>query len=452
MNGKWNVWRVLAMGCLVAGVAWSALGLATGRVDWRMGVTWIIAAVALAARGSVRWRGYAFTAWVFVFVVGALIAPRAFDTWGGFKLSGLIVPLIQVIMFGMGTTLSVGDFTRILLVPWPVFIGATLQFGVMPATGFLVARMCGFEGELAAGMVLIGSVSGGVASNVIAYLAHANVALSVTMTAVSTLLAPFTTPFLMRFYAGCFVPIDTVAMMFSILNMTLLPVLAGLFAHEVLYGKGAWTRRPAALLGISALGAIVAVAALCVSASTWGKLLPVRAGVVLGGALIALTALAKLIIDVLMQRPNTWMDSVLSLVSMSGICLILSVIIGQTHEVLFDAGILLLVAAVVHNAVGYVLGYWCCKGLGSAFGKLGYWLGWRASPGPLINEADCRTVSIEVGMQNGGMATGLAIDVLRSHVAALPPNVFGAWMNVSGSLLANWWKGRPPKQEAQSAD
>ena len=437
------VWRGLSLMSGGVGGTWLLAGLVTDDCPWKGAVPWLLAAAALAVRGSERWRGYAFTVWVFASVGSALTFPDAFDTWGGYKLSALIVPLIQIIMFGMGTTLSVADFTRILRVPWPVFVGALLQFGVMPALGYVVAKACGFDGELAAGVVLIGSVAGGVASNVMAYLAHANVALSVTMTAVSTLLSPFVTPLLMRQFAGCFVPIDTAAMMLAILNMTLLPVVAGLFAHTLLYGSGAWTRRASALIGVAVCGALLCGAALCADAAVWGVWRPVKGGVVLGGLLLALTALAKLVMDVLLGRPNTWMERVLSLLSMSGICLILAVIIGQTYDVLIKAGFLLVVAAVAHNSIGYALGYWLARGFGAGLGWLAWRLGLRAERGPLISEADCRTVSIEVGMQNGGMATGLAIDVLHSPVAALPPNVFGAWMNISGSLLANWWKRKP---------
>jgi len=225
--------------------------------------------------------------------------------------------------------------------------------------------------------------------------------------------------------------------------MTLLPVVAGLIAHEVLYGRGAWARRVPILMSVAGAGVAVVILACALKTSIWGAWLPVRGGVVLGGLLITLVALAKMVMDVWMGYPNTWMNSVLSLVSMSGICLILAVIIGQTHQVLVKAGFLLIVAAVAHNSIGYALGYWLARGVGVWLGRAGYRLGLRATSATLIGEADCRTVSIEVGMQNGGMATGLAIDVLHSHLAALPPNVFGAWMNISGSILANWWKRKP---------
>jgi predicted Na+-dependent transporter len=138
--------------------------------------------------------------------------PEAFLQWGSVKLASLVVPAVQLIMLGMGTTVTLGDFIRVAKNPCTVAIGVFLQFLVMPAVGFLMAKMFGFSGELAAGCVLVGSVAGGTASNVIAYLAGANVALSVSMICCSTLLSPFATPLLMKFLAGQFVAIDATAM------------------------------------------------------------------------------------------------------------------------------------------------------------------------------------------------------------------------------------------------
>ncbi len=438
-----RTYRYLAIGCLVTGLTWAFLCLWRGDDLWNGGIILLLASAALAVNASKKWRGYAFTFWVFVCVSGALAYPQAFVAWFDFRLSLLIVPLIQVIMFGMGTTLSLSDFSRVLLAPWPVFVGLLLQFSLMPMLGLLIATVCGFDGELAAGVVLIGSVSGGVASNLMAYIAKANVALSVTMTSVSTLLAPLMTPLLMRIFAGRFVPIDANKMMLSILNMILVPVVAGLLAHGILYSKREWAQKALPLGVITVATAAVALGALSLDAHAWGTLVSLRSGIAFGSGLIALVALAKLVLEVLLGCPNTWMNRTLSIVSMSGICLILAVIIGATHEKLMQAGVLLLVAAVLHNTAGYTLGYWTSRGAGTLLGRLGFRLGLLKSPATLIGEADCRTVAFEVGMQNGGMATGLAIDVLKSHVAALPPNVFGAWMNISGSVLANWWKGRP---------
>ena len=296
--------------------------------------------------------------------------PSAFKEWGGVKLTSLVVPAIQVIMFGMGTTLSLGDFVRVVKTPWAVAVGVFLQFLVMPVVGFTLAKTFGFSGELAAGCVLIGSVAGGTASNVIAYLAKANVALSVTMTCCSTMLSPFVTPLMMKVLAGCFVEIDALKMMGEILKVVLIPVAAGGLVH--------WALRKQ----------FDAHKAVC--------------------------------------------DRVLSFISIVGICYTILALTAPSRDTFASAGVFIVLAAVLHNTIGYLSGYGLTR-------LLGRWL-------PL-GEMDARTVAIEVGLQNGGMAGALAIGVLQSSVAALPANVFSIWMNFSGSILANWWSKRPVKGE-----
>ena len=294
--------------------------------------------------------------------------PSAFTTWGGVKLTKLVTPAIQVIMFGMGTTLTLADFVRVAKCPWAVATGVFLQFLIMPLVGFSLALTFGFSGELAAGCVLIGSVAGGTASNVIAYLAKANVALSVTMTCCSTLLSPFVTPFLMKTLAGRFVTIDVKAMMLSILMIVIVPVVAG--------------------------------------------------------------GLVRWIFKKPLEAHKPVVDKVLSIVSMAGICYTILALTSPSRETFKEAGVLIVLAAVLHNSFGYASGYWLTRLLGRFL---------------RLDERDARTVAIEVGMQNGGMAGALATDVLKSAVAALPANVFSIWMNFSGSILANWWSRKPPK-------
>ena len=294
--------------------------------------------------------------------------PSCFTTWGGVKLTALVVPAIQVIMFGMGTTLTLGDFVRVAKCPWAVATGVFLQFLIMPFVGYLLARSFGFSGELAAGCVLIGSVAGGTASNVIAYLAKANVALSVTMTCCSTLLSPLVTPLMMNLLAGRFIEIDVWAMVMSILEVVLVPVAAGGLVRAIF-------RRQ-----------LDAHKAIC--------------------------------------------DRVLSLVSMAGICYTILALTAPSRETFREAGVLIIAAAVLHNSFGYLSGYWLTRLLG------------RVLP---FGETDARTVAIEVGMQNGGMAGALAVGVLHSTVAALPANVFSIWMNFSGSIIASYWSKRNPK-------
>ena len=367
---------------------------------------------------------YAFTLWVLVAVAASMSAPAAFRSWFGMDLKVLIVPLIQVITFGMGTTLSAKDFRNVLTMPWPVFIGIALQFLIMPLVGFTIAMTFGFPPEVAAGVILIGSVSSGVASNVMTYLAGGNVPLSVTITASTTLLSPLLTPFWMKTLAGRLVPVDFVAMMLSIFNMIIIPIVAGLAANRLLYGTKKRTS-PAVMLAIS-VPVFLALAAAAAATPTrwWGGLAVLKHGVLLGFLLLGLTALAKLVIAIMLKGPANWMDKTLPVVSMAGICLIIAIITAQSRDQLLSVGPLLILAAIVHNGTGYGLGY-----AGARLARL--------------DESACRAVAMEVGMQNGGMASGIAIDVLKSTSAALAPAIFGPWMNVSGSLLAGWWRRRP---------
>ena len=305
----------------------------------------------------------------------AFAFPSAFDTWCGVKLLSLVVPAIQVIMFGMGTTLAPSDFLRVAKRPFAVATGVVLQFLVMPIVGFLIAKSFGFSGELAAGCVLVGSVAGGTASNVIAFLAKADVALSVTMTCCSTLLSPFLTPLAMKVLAGCFVEIDAAKMMVEILKVVVFPIFAGGVVHRI-FRRQFDTHK-----------------AVC--------------------------------------------DRILSILSMSGICFTLLALTAPSRDTFASAGVAIVAAAIIHNTIGYLSGYWLTRFVGH-FARLG--------------EIEARTVAIEVGLQNGGMAGALAIGVLGSPVAALPANVFSIWMDFSGSLLAGFWsKGRSVCSRRKSA-
>ena len=298
----------------------------------------------------------------------ALTFPGAFAEWGGVKLLSLVVPAIQLIMFGMGTTLSPADFMRVAKRPWAVACGVFLQFAVMPLVGFALARAMGFSGELAAGCVLVGAVAGGTASNVVAFLAGADVALSVSMTCCSTLLSPVVTPLAMKILAGRFIEIDSAKMMFEILKVVILPIGAGCLAHRLLKSQ--------------------------------------------------------------FDSHKAILDRILSIVSMSGICFTILALTAASRGTFAKAGVPIVFAAVVHNLAGYASGYWLTR-LAGRFAHMG--------------ETEARTVAIEVGMQNSGMASALAVGVLGSAVAALPANVFSIWMNFSGSVLAGFWSrgGRP---------
>jgi BASS family bile acid:Na+ symporter len=378
--------------------------------------------------GQIRrfYKKYAFTLWVLVAVAASMTYPAAFRVWFGTDLKVLIVPLIQLITFGMGTTLSGKDFRNVITMPWPVFIGIALQFIIMPLVGYTIAMTFGFPPEVAAGVILIGSVSSGVASNVMTYLAGGNVPLSVTITSATTLLSPVVTPFWMKTLAGRLVPVDFVEMMLSIFNMIIIPILAGLVANRLLYGSKKWANTAATLAVVTPVFLVLAVAAMLTPTAWWGALAVLKHGVALGFLLLGITALAKLVIGIMLKGPANWMDKTLPVVSMAGICFIIAIITAQSRDQLLSVGPLLILAAIIHNGTGYGLGY-----AGARLARL--------------DESACRAVAMEVGMQNGGMASGIAIDVLKSTNAALAPAIFGPWMNVSGSLLAGWWRRRPAR-------
>ena len=353
---------VSALATAVALYAWAA------HTSSLLGPAVILALAALASafHGIPALNTFVFTFWVFTMVAAALCYPAVFLQVGDFNQTSLIVPLIQLIMFGMGASLSAGDFLRALKMPKAVGVGIFLQFMVMPIAGWAIATLFGFEPAVAAGVILIGSCSGGVASNVMVYLAKGNVALSVTMTACSTLMAPLMTPLAMKLLAGQLLEISFIEMMWSIVNMIIVPIVAGLIANRLLSGRRAW------------------------------------------------------------------LDKALPAVSMAAICYIIAIITANARDKLLEVAFSLIGAAILHNSVGYLLGYWGAKAAG-------------------LSETDSRTVAFEVGMQNGGMGTGLAINVLRSADAALAPNIFGTWMNISGSALASWWRGSAPGEAAEPA-
>jgi len=388
-----------------------------------------LAALAVFFMKHARLKNYAFTVWVFAFVAASMFYPALFRAWFGQDLKILIVPLIQIITFGMGTTLNLKNFERVITMPWPVCIGIILQFSIMPLVGLGIATAFGFEPEIAAGVILIGSAPSGVASNVMTYLAGGNVPLSVTITSCTTLLSPFMTPLLMRLLAGRFIQVDLVSMMLSILNMIIVPIAAGLIANKILYSRNRWARRAGSLASISAASIALAVAVFFVPSSAFGPLAPLKSGIMLGGLLIGLVTVAKLVVNVLLQGPDNWMDHALPIVSMVSICLIIAVITAQSRDQLLTVGLLLILASILHNGTGYLLGYW-----GARLARL--------------DESACRAVAMEVGMQNGGLASGIAVDVLKSMSAALAPAIFGPWQNISGSILASFWRRRPPSSRS----
>ena len=169
--------------------------------------------LAIGVRGSPTFRGLQYSLWIFSAVTISMYYPSYFQQLGTFDLKLLIVPLLQIIMFGMGTAMSFQDFVGVIKMPKAVGVGLVCQFTIMPIVGITLATVFDFPAEVAAGIVLIGSSPSGLASNVMAYLSKANLALSVTLTTVATIVAPLMTPLLMKLLASQFVPIEFWSMM-----------------------------------------------------------------------------------------------------------------------------------------------------------------------------------------------------------------------------------------------
>jgi BASS family bile acid:Na+ symporter len=312
--------------------------------------------------GSEILKGFSFTLWVIAAATISMIFPQYITDIGGYKTENAIVPLIQLIMFGMGTTTSINDFVGVLKMPKGVLIGILLQFSIMPVVALVITYIFNFPPEVAAGIILIGCAPSGVSSNILTFLAKGNLPLSITMTSFATLLSPLLTPLLMKLLADQLIPVNVGDMMFSILKMLFLPIIAGVIFNRIFGNR------------------------------------------------------------------SKWLNSAMPMIAMTANVVIIAVIVAAGRDNLLSIGKLLVVAAIIHNGVGYALGY-----LGGRMFRM--------------NKRDSRTVAIEVGLHNGGMSAGIASELGKAATMGLYPAIFGTWMDVSGSFLANWWRKNPVKDD-----
>ena len=288
---------------------------------------------------------------VLLSAVAALLFP---DTLSHLK-PRLINPLLGIIMFGMGLTLKTEDFRVVFSRPRDVLVGCLAQFTVMPLLAFALTRVFRLEEALAIGVILVGCCPGGTASNVITFLARGDLALSVGLTAMSTLLAPVLTPLLVWLLAGEMVDVDVAGMLLSILWVVILPIALGLVVKRI------WPRTTEQAAGY----------------------------------LPALSSLA--------------------------ICLIVLIVIAANAHKLLSGGWIVLLVVVLHNICGLAAGY--------LIGLLLH-----------LSPAKRRAVSIEVGMQNSGLASSLATLHFAAYpLATIPGALFSVWHNISGAIVARFY-------------
>lgn len=384
--------------------------------------TALITAISLAVGlGSVpSLKGYQYTAWIISAVVAGMLFPEAFTKWGSVNLRDktLILVIIQLVMFGMGTHMSLKDFSGLATTGKGVLVGLFCHFSIMPLMGLLLTRVFHFEPEIAAGIILIGSCSSGLASNVMVYLAKANLVLSVIVTAMATLVAPLLTPLLMKTLAGTLIEIKFVDMMMEIIKIVLVPIGAALL-HDYLKTAAPAKKRVVNILVALSASWIAAVVLFILPAIQSPEL---KQSTTLS-AFFAGAVIAGWLYHQLHSRfPR--LDKIMPLISMFGIIYFTTVTTAAGRDNLMKVGVLLFIASVIHNAAGYFFGYW----LSRLFG---------------MDKNASRTIAFEVGLQNGGMASGIAGSMGKLGTVGLPAAVFSPWMNISGSLLANYWRKKP---------
>lgn len=302
-----------------------------------------------------QWIGKTFAIWALLSAVLGFIFPEFFASFAKY-----IVPILGIIMFGMGTTLRTEDFVEIIKRPKLVLVGLLAQFTLMPLIAYVLTVVFKLDPMIAVGVILVGCCPGGTSSNVITFLAKGDVALSVSITSISTLLAPILTPILLKIFAGQLIEIELASMMISITKMVILPILLGLAFHKI-------------------LGAKVQIA-----------------------------------------------NDILPMVSVLGIAIIIAAVIAVSRDTILTSGLLVFIVVVLHNCIGYLLGYLLAKLSG-------------------FSEAQRRAIMVEVGMQNSGLGAALAATYFNP-AASLPSAIFSVWHNFSGALVANFFVGKDKNQ------
>ena len=292
-----------------------------------------------------------FLIWMLIAAIIGFIFPAQLAT-----LSSWVPYLLGIVMLGMGLIIDPKDFKIIFQAPRSVIVGVILQYTIMPLSAFLIVKLFHLPPEIAIGVILVGCCPGGTSSNVMSYLANANVALSVAITSVSTLLAPFLTPALIYLFAHEWLQVSFISMFWSVVQVILIPIIIG-FVLQKVFKKFADT-----------------------------------------------TATA------------------LPIVSVVAISLILASVVGSSKAQILATGLLIFAVVILHNLIGYVLGYTFAKIL-------------------KLDRPDKKAVSIEVGMQNSGLAVSLAT-VHFNPLSAVPGAVFSLIHNITGPILAKYWNKR----------
>lgn len=271
--------------------------------------------------------------------------------------------LLMIVMFGMGLTLKLEDFKLVFTRPKDILFGCVAQFTVMPLLAFALGKIFHLDPALLAGVVLVGTCPGGTSSNVITYLSKGDVALSVGMTSVNTLLAPILTPAITYLLLRTTVTVNALSMFLSIIKVVIIPIALGFIINKF-FGK----------------------------------------------------VTQKLV-------------KVLPSVSVIAICLIVAAVVSHNSEKILTTGAIVFVVVILHNLLGYACGF----GLGKLL---------------RMSVPKTKAISVEIGMQNSGLATSLAGTAFPDlAMATVPGAIFSVWHNISGAILANIYNRWTEKEE-----
>lgn len=294
-----------------------------------------------------------YMAWIVLVIAAAALFAPGTCLW---IQTRWINYLLMIVMFGMGLTMKLSDFAAVFSRPRDAAAGCLAQFIIMPLLAYTLGKLFGVGEELLVGVVLVGTCPGGTSSNVITYLSKGDTALSVAMTSINTLLAPFLTPLLTYLYLRTSVSVDVRSMFISIVQVVIVPIGLGLLINRLF---GQYTQR---------------------------------------------------IIDVL---PT---------VSVTAICLIVGAVVSHNSEKILSTGLVIFAIVILHNLLGYLCGY-----------LVGVLL--------KMDMPRKKAVSIEIGMQNSGLATTLASSAFPDlSMATVPGAIFSVWHNISGAVLAGIYR------------
>lgn len=280
--------------------------------------------------------------------------------------TGWVNYLLMIVMFGMGLTLKLEDFKLVFTRPKDICVGCIAQFTIMPLLAFALGKIFGLDAALLAGVILVGTCPGGTSSNVITFMSKGDVALSVGMTSVNTILAPLLTPAITWLLLRTTVTVDPMNMFLSIIKVVIIPIALGFIINK-LFGQ----------------------------------------------------VTEKLV-------------TILPTVSVVAICLIVASVVSHNSEKIFSTGIVVFAVVILHNLLGYACGF----GLGKLL---------------KLNAAKTKALSVEIGMQNSGLATSLAGTAFPDlAMATVPGAIFSVWHNISGAVLANIYNRWNDASEAKS--